>query len=281
MSERFLPIAVCNSVERKMAKQTIEIIHQDSDLVVINKPAGVSVTKDRSGLADVLDRLRGQLGSEAELRLIHRLDKYTSGVMIIAKTPRAQSVYSSLFEKRKVKKTYLALVGGIVSRPSGTIKAPLSRNQKGVQAMYVNPRSGKPAITGWELLADFGLLSLLKVSPLTGRTHQIRVHLRSAGMPLAIDPVYSGDRPVMLSDFKSNYRLSKGRTEKPLIDRMTLHAYQLEVPKMDDTGTITFIAGLDKQFAACIKMLTKHSPAAEDAFIDRDVLSAILNVEAI
>ena len=140
--------------------------------------------------------------------------------------------------------------------------------------MRIDPRGGKPATTQFDLLADFGMMALLRVHPLTGRTHQIRVHLASRDMPLAIDPLYGSNGPIMLSDFKTDYRLAKGKTELPLIDRPTLHAYQLELPKKD---TPVFVAGLDKKFAATLKMLTKYNTKGPDAFSDSDVFEQILN----
>ena len=138
--------------------------------------------------------------------------------------------------------------------------------------MCISRKKGKDAVTNWRLLADFGTVALLAVEPLTGQTHQIRVHLRSIGLPLAIDPLYAGSRAMFLSDFKPNYRLGKGQTEKPLIERLTLHAYQLELPA---PGSSCFIACLDKKFTATIKMLTRHNPKGPDAFIDPDDFTRI------
>ncbi len=261
-----------------MPKNDIEIIYQDSDLVVINKPAGISTTADRSGAPDLLGVLQKQLGAENKLRLIHRLDKFASGVMLLAKNPATQSKFSSLFEKRLVKKTYLALVAGPVRRDSGIIKTLLSHSQKNPQVMRANPKRGKPAVTRWQLLADFGAVALLAVWPITGRTHQIRVHLKSIHLPLAIDSLYGLERPIMLSDFKLDYRSKKGKPETPLIDRLTLHAYQIEIPP-DIGKPTTFIAKLDKKFAAVIKALAKYNPKGPNAFLNPDNFTAILNAQ--
>jgi len=174
--------------------------------------------------------------------------------------------------------------------------------------MCIAAKKGKEAVTDWELLADFGIAALLGVSPLTGRTHQIRVHLSSIGLPLLIDPLYGNGRPLFLSDFKTNYRLTKGQTEKPLMERLTLHAYQLELPPLchseqseeshlsshseakpknlnhesqatSDESRNCFIASLDKRFTACLKMLTKHNPKGPDAFIKPDNFSKIINTQ--
>ncbi len=259
-------------------KKNIEIVHKDADFIIINKPAGLSVTADRSGADELLTVLRKQLPCEKDLRLVHRLDKLTSGAMLIATTPQAQSRLSSWFEKRVIKKTYLGLVSGVVSTQEGIIDIPLAHSRKDKRLMIVDRKRGKPAITHWRLLADFGLVSLLAVQPVTGRTHQVRVHLASKGLPLAIDPLYGATRPLLLSDFKHGYIRKKGKEEMPLIDRLTLHAYQLEIPS-EDSAPLIYTARLDKKFAAAIKMLTKHNPNGPDAFLNQDNLTKILNAE--
>jgi len=261
-----------------MSKNDIEIIYQDLGLVVINKPAGLSTTCDRTGEPDLVPVLKKQLGAETSLRLVHRLDKFASGVMLLAKNLATQSKLSTMFERRLVKKTYLALVAGPVRRQGGTIDTPLSHSRKNPQVMRTNPKRGKPAVTRWQLLADFGAVALLLAEPVTGRTHQIRVHLKSIGMPLAIDPLYGSTRPIMLSDFKLDYRPKKDKAEKPLIDRLTLHAYQIEIPPDLDKPT-TFVARLDKKFAAVIKALAKYNHNGPDAFLNPDHLSTILNAK--
>jgi 23S rRNA pseudouridine1911/1915/1917 synthase len=257
-----------------MSKTKVEIIYQDDDIIVINKPAGVSVTKDRSGQAQLTDILPPAVC--AQLRLVHRLDKDTSGVMLLAKNVEAQTKFTAYFEKREVKKTYLAIVTGFVPDQQGTIDAPLTRDPKNTALMCIAKKKGKAAVTNWQLLADFGSTALLAVHPLTGRTHQIRVHLPSIALPLAIDPLYGSSRPIFLSEFKSEYRLGKFQVERPLIERLTLHAYQLVIPALTENRPSCFVAGLDKKFAACLKMLTKYNPKGLNAFIDPGDFSNIL-----
>jgi RluA family pseudouridine synthase len=253
-----------------MQKKDVEIIYQDTDIIVINKPAGISVTKDRSGKPQLTDLLAKQLGKDitAKLRLVHRLDKDTSGVMILALNRAAQRQFADYFFKRTVKKTYLAIVKGAAFVPDGVIDAPLAPCKKKPELMIIDHRSGKESVTNWRLLANFGLVSLIAASPLTGRTHQIRVHLASISLPLAIDPLYGGREPIMLSEYKKDYRLGRFQEEKPLIERLTLHAYQLVIPEEAGIQNNCFIAKLDKKFAATIKMLTKHNPQGPSAFFN-------------
>jgi len=141
--------------------------------------------------------------------------------------------------------------------------------------MCVSGKRGKPAETRIDILADFGTICLLKVFPKTGRTHQIRLHLSHVHLPLAIDPLYGSSKPVMLSEYKDRYSRKKGQAEKPLIERLTLHAYQIELPE-SAFGPAVYTAKLDKKFAAAIKMLTKHNPDGPEAFSEPDNLAKIL-----
>ena len=269
-----------------MPKNDIEIIYENADIIVINKPAGISVTKDRSGKPQLTDLLAKQLGKEmtAKLRLVHRLDKDTSGVMILALNRAAQRQFADYFFNRTVKKTYLAIVKGAAFGPDGVVDAPLAPCKKKPELMIIDHRSGKESVTNWRLLANFGLVSLIAATPLTGRTHQIRVHLASIGLPLAIDPLYGGREPIMLSEFKRDYRLGRFQEEKPLIERLTLHAYQIVLPpelvlsNVEGSGIQNncFIAKLDKKFAATVKMLAKHNPRGPSAFFNPTDLDRIL-----
>lgn len=259
-----------------MARKQIEIVYQDDNVIVINKPSGVSVTKDRNGKTELVELLSEQLYGAERLLLIHRLDKPTSGVMILAKNTETQSRLSGDFENRLIRKTYLAIVDGFVDEPSGQIALPLAHSKKNPELMVVSDKRGKESVTKWKLLADFGSLALLAVQPITERAHQIRVHMKNANLPLAIDPLYGSIRPLMLSDFKANYRLGKDREENPLIDRLTLHAYQLELNFSKDRPEC-FIAKPDKKFSATIKMLTKHNPKGLAAFLNPDDFASIIN----
>jgi RluA family pseudouridine synthase len=250
-------------------------VYKDDEIIVINKPCGISVTKDRTGEPNVLEVLEAQLGLDEHLRLVHRLDKQTSGVMMVTRNAEVQSRVSGLFAKRQVSKVYLALIDGYVPSATGRIKMPIGPSKEQGK-MKIDPRKGKQAETYWQHLADFGNLSLLAVRPVTGRTHQIRVHLTYRGMPLAIDPLYASPKPIMLSDHKRGYRSVKGKDERPLIERMTLHAYQLDLPEEAALNERHFAASLDKKFAAVIKMLAKHNPKGLNSFANPEYFDMIL-----
>jgi len=266
-----------------MTKNKIEIIYQDNEILVINKPAGLSVTKDRSGEKQVLDLLTDQLGPQAvsEIRLSHRLDKQTSGVMILAKTPEFQSMLSSMFEKNLITKTYLVLVTGFVpAKGFGQINARIIKDRNNPGQMTLTRKKGNDAKTTWRQLADFESYSLIEAKMVTNRTHQLRLHLPSAGMPLAIDPTYGKDDPIYLSEFKKKvYNLGKHQEEKPIIDRLTLHAYQIKFNHPLEGKPQSFVAGLDKSFKTTIKMLTKHNRNGLNAFKNQADYEKIINSE--
>ena len=168
-----------------MRKPKIEVIYhacprtqrRNDDIIVINKPSGAPVTKDRTGAPQPVNIPSKQLGPQisSELRLVHRLDKDTSGVMILAKNAETQSKFSSYFGKKLIKKTYPAIVTSPLPGRQGTINAPLAQSWKKPGLTCITRKKGKEAIIDWRLLADFGTVALLAVEPLTGRTHQIRV----------------------------------------------------------------------------------------------------------
>lgn len=248
----------------------MEIIYQDNDIIALNKPPGISVIHDRGGSESIIEKIQKKSGFEDTL-VIHRLDKDTSGILLLARNADAHRRYCQLFEESKPRKIYIALVMGRPDEDSGEIDAPLMQDKHNSLKMAVDVKKGKDSQTRWQLLADFGRLSLVAARPLTGRTHQIRVHFQYAGFPLAIDPLYSSNEPIMLSTFKSNYRLGKFAEEKPLIERLTLCAYELEIEGHH------FIAPVEKKLKATIKMLTKYNSKGHSAFLNENNFNEILN----
>ena len=211
----------------KAEKIPLDILYEDKNLIVINKQAGIVVHPDETGhssgtlvhalLAHCKD-LSG-IGGIKRPGIVHRLDKDTSGVLLIAKNDKTHQKYSQLFQDRKVKKTYLALVKGNTKTQKGRIEAPITRHASDRKKMSVS-HQGKNAVTTFEVLESHPGFSLLKVNIETGRTHQIRVHLASIGHPVIGDATY-GDKA-----------LNKKFEEKYGLKRQFLHAQRLEIDGM-------------------------------------------------
>lgn len=253
-----------------MKPDELEILFSDDHLVAVMKPAGLATIPGRAEADSVLQRLGRQIGlpssgtTDPRLRLVHRLDKDTSGVLLFARHSAAQRHVSHQFQNNTVVKEYLALVSGQPLQSSGRIEADLAPHPTNKLRMAVVTHGGRRAVTEWQVEARFRSAALLRCFPKTGKTHQIRVHLKHIGHPLLIDSLYNplppGTEPgLFLSRFKKNYKRSGG-PERPLIDRLTLHAQRLHL-EHPDGSTLDLQAPPPKDFRAAINMLTRHSPA--------------------
>jgi 23S rRNA pseudouridine1911/1915/1917 synthase len=222
----------------KPAKMKVDVLYQDQDLLAVNKPAGIPVEPSRWG--EHPEHLGGAMLAWAEKqkradglidvrpRALHRLDLGTTGVILYALNLEAERYYRQLFADRKVAKTYHALVLGEV-REGGVVDLPLEQEKRDGSRMKVVKKGGKASITEYEPLQRFRGYTLIEARPKTGRTHQIRVHMAALGFPLAVDPLYGGRESMMLSELKSGYRPKAGMPERPLMDRLTLHAQQIQL----------------------------------------------------
>lgn len=188
-------------IELKAQNIPIEIIYEDSDIIVVNKPKGMVVhpangnpdgTLVNAIMAICKDSLSG-IGGEIRPGIVHRIDKDTSGLLIVAKNDNAHVKMSEQIKKHEVKKTYIALVRGVFKENEATIDMPIGRSTSDRKKMAVN-KNGKNAITHIKVLKRFDKYTLLKVNIETGRTHQIRVHLSHIGYPIVGDYTYSNGK---------------------------------------------------------------------------------------
>ncbi|MBP6041477.1 RluA family pseudouridine synthase [Candidatus Saccharibacteria bacterium] len=215
------------AVDIQVAKEEYElpIIYEDDDVVVVNKPIGLLVhAKDaRNQENTVVDMLRDKLPKDDSNRpgVVHRLDRDTSGVMILAKNAETKTYLQKQFQNRSVNKTYLALVPGMIKETAGVIKWPIERNPKHPSIFRVG-KNGKPSETKYSVIGTEGGNSLVRLEPKTGRTHQLRVHMAHFGHPIIGDRFYKGETA----------------------GRMMLHAAKLEI-SIAHNKRMTFEADCD------------------------------------
>lgn len=225
----------------------LSVLYEDEALLALDKPAGMVVHPAAGHLqGTVVHQLlaRGPLstlGGAERPGIVHRLDEGTSGVLVIAKTDEAHQDLIEQFKKRSIEKIYMALVHGVVSEDEGRIEGPIGRDRANRQRMRIIS-SGRPAITEFRVLKRFTEQTLLEVRPRTGRTHQIRVHLRAIGHPVVGDALY-------------------GKRKEQGTTRMMLHAWQLKLSHPITRESLHLMAPLPEEFARLDPELLADSPA--------------------
>ena len=226
----------------------LDIVYEDDALLVVNKPAGLVVHPGSGNwqgtLLNALLHHSPQLAGVPRAGIVHRLDKDTSGLLVVAKTLTAQTDLVRQLQARSVKRDYLAIVQGIVAR-DGTVEAPLGRHPTQRVKMAV-VGGGKPAVTHYTVLEHFAYHTLIRCSLETGRTHQIRVHMQSIGHPLAGDPVYGG-RPLNLPPLL--------RDAIKALGRQALHAERLGLIHPQTGEEMEWRADLPEDMAALLNVL--------------------------
>jgi 23S rRNA pseudouridine1911/1915/1917 synthase len=234
----------------EVAAETIPlvVVYEDDDLLIIDKPAGLVVHPSPGHPAGTLvNALLGRAGGTeyggiagvARPGIVHRLDRDTSGLLMVAKHDAAQASLMAQLKARRVKKTYLALVLGSVAANAGRIEAPIGRDAKHRTRMAVVP-DGRPAVTGYRVRERLTGWTLLELDLVTGRTHQIRVHLDAIGHPVAGDPVYG---------------TGTSRRGPEGLARMFLHAWRLELASPSDGHLIRATAALPSELEAVLERL--------------------------
>lgn len=228
-------------------------LHAERDLLVVLKPAGVAVEcergqDDRPFRAGLLHLLR-ELGRAGDRpRPAHRLDKDTSGALLVATTRAGLTALTAQLEAHTVEKTYLALVTGVPRAERGEVDQPL------LGARGEEPR---PALTRWEVVERFRRHALVRAWPVTGRPHQIRLHMQAIGHPLLVDPQHGGGTELLLSRIKRGYRGRRDEPERPLIARLTLHAQAVGFDSPADGRRVTVEAPLPDDFQVALRQLRK------------------------
>jgi 23S rRNA pseudouridine1911/1915/1917 synthase len=263
--------------------ETIPVLYEDEHVLAVDKPAGLAVEPERwargnASLSGALLELALERSSidapEAELptrglefrpRILHRLDKDTTGVLLAAKTIEAERSLRAAFDAGLIEKTYLALVEGehpLADGESEIIDLPIGPDERKSGRMRVDREGGKPSQTRISVVQRFRGYTLLACQPLTGRTHQIRVHLRETGFPLAVDAFYGRRRSLSLSEIKRGYHKKAGHVESPLIARLTLHAASIEFP--DPAEDRDPAANTDGKGSAAARRIRVESPIPRD-----------------
>lgn len=236
----------------------LKLLYEDDYLAVIDKPAGLVVHGAPGDTGPTvaawwLEQL-GPAASAFDVErpgIVHRLDKDTSGVLVLAKTPQAQGALSAAFEARTTKKTYLAVVEGVPERPKAVIDAPIDRHPGDRTRMAIVKR-GRESRTAYEMLHTDNRRSFLEVRPETGRTHQIRVHLAAVGIPVSDDAVYGKREPG---------------------GRQLLHAYQLSIPHPAG-GVLTVTSRIPHDFDHAVRAIGAETLALHYARVLEPTLEA-------
>lgn len=234
------------------------IVFENDDFVALNKPSGLLSIPDREGKEVSLKILLKE--KYGDIFTVHRLDRDTSGLIVFAKNEASHKHLSLQFENRLTKKIYQGLIIGSLPEKKGSINSPIAEHPAQNGTMIIH-RRGKESLTDYEVLEDFGIYSFLQFRIHTGRTHQIRVHMKDIGHPIVCDVLYGDGKPVLVSSLKSKFKLSKdAEEEKPILGRLALHAYQLIFSEID--GKIFELeAPLPKDMRATLQQLAKRKNA--------------------
>jgi len=227
------------------------ILFEDQDYILISKPPFISTLDDRHENINIL-ALAKEI--EPDAQVCHRLDKDTSGVLAIAKNPEAYRHLSMQFENREVSKVYHAVADGVHAFDDKLVDASILKLNDGTVKIS---REGKSAQTYFTTQVAYKNHTLIECRPITGRMHQIRIHLRLLKAPITGDDVYGG-KPFYVSSVKRGFNLKKETEEKPLMKRMALHAFSLEFALLNGQ-TMKIEAPYPKDFQALVKQLAENT----------------------
>lgn len=255
----------------------LEIPYEDDDLIIVNKPAGLVVHPAYGNYTGTLVnaltyRFQGLIAKDGELMrplLVHRIDKNTSGIMVVAKNEEAQMRIAREFYNHTTERKYWALVWGDFEEEQGTIIAKVGRNLKDRLIMTTfsdDSEHGKHAVTHWRVLERFGYVTLVECRLETGRTHQIRIHLKSIGHPLFSDEVYGGDQIIKGTTFTKYKQFVKNCFE--LMPRQALHAKQLGLTQPTTGAPLFFDSKLPPDFTAVLEKWRNYAKHKGDILFE-------------
>ena len=262
-----------DSERRQFSVATLpaDVVYEDAHILALNKPPGCTVVPKRNshscafqnGVLEYLRASEKSLASAIEARYrpraLHRLDRDTSGVVLEAKLRPGELAIARQLQAHTIQKEYLAVVRGEPHADSGEVNLPIADVEGDLSRMRVSEKTGKPSLTYYEVLERFRGLALVLARPYTGRRHQIRLHFAHLGHPIVADETYGGGAELMLSSIKRPYRLGRGETEKPLIDRVALHARAIVFVPVGSTEAIRVEAPLPKDLQLLLKALRKYA----------------------
>jgi 23S rRNA pseudouridine1911/1915/1917 synthase len=278
-SLRLRPGSVVTVVELRVAREgaapqeiPLEILHEDDAIVVVNKPAGMIVHPAKghwdgtlaSALAHHFGPLSGR-GGPTRPGIVHRLDRDTSGVIVVAKTDQAHDALSAQFKSRNVQKEYLAIVVGVPDRDQDVIDKPVGDHptQREKKAIRAGHASSREARTIYEVVERFVGYALVRARPKTGRTHQIRLHLAHIGCPVLCDRLYGGRARISELELirrdqsGENSAASQLVTDSPLLERQALHAHRLTFAHPASGETVSFEAPLPHDMLRTLEALRR------------------------